>query len=244
MSGLVLRLAGPLQSWGEHSAFTLRDTQRFPTRSGLIGLLSAALGLHRGGPLTSFESLTFTVRIDRPGLTITDFHTIGGGNEPARTVPTAEGKRRPAGKGTIVTRRNYLSDAQFTVAVEGPGEMLARVAAALATPRWQPYLGRRSCPPEQPLLLRTEVTDPVHDLKYRIPIHDSHRDSVDIVTEGGDLADAITVLADDPVTFDPLHHRYRTRSVTVAPFAGTPEQLWHNDTDNYYAALFEYMGVH
>ncbi|MBF6063512.1 type I-E CRISPR-associated protein Cas5/CasD [Nocardia terpenica] len=243
MTGLVLRLAGPLQSWGEHSAFSLRDTQRFPTRSGLIGLFASARGLDRGQPLTRFDPLRLTVRIDRPGAIITDFHTIGGGNEPARTVPTAEGKRRAAGKGTIVTRRNYLSDAVFTVAVDGPDTVVGELATELAAPRWQPYLGRRSCPPEHPLLLRTDVADPVHDLKYHVPIHDSRRDSIDIVTEDGDPAGTTTTLADVPVTFDPLQRRYRNRSVTTTPFTETPNTLWHRDIGDYYEALFAYMGV-
>ena len=49
--GLLLRLAGPLQSWGMLSHFNERDTARFPTRSGVIGLLAAALGIARDEPL-------------------------------------------------------------------------------------------------------------------------------------------------------------------------------------------------
>ncbi|MGI5473350.1 CRISPR-associated protein Cas5 [Streptomyces sp. CA-132043] len=44
MTGLLLRLAGPLQAWGTSSAFRDRDTAAHPTRSGLIGLLAAAAG--------------------------------------------------------------------------------------------------------------------------------------------------------------------------------------------------------
>ncbi|MBF6331873.1 type I-E CRISPR-associated protein Cas5/CasD [Nocardia transvalensis] len=243
MTGLILRLAAPLQSWGEHSAFSVRDTQRFPTRSGLIGMFAAARGFERGRPLTEFEPLQLTVRIDRPGTIVSDFHTIGGGNEPARTALTAEGKRRQAGKGTIVTRRHYLSDAVFTVAVQGPQEVVGTLAAALDAPWWQPYLGRRSCPPEQPLLLRADVTDASHDLKYKVPIPAAKRPSIDFVADCVDRAGTITELADIPESFDPLQRRYRSRSVTRFPFTEIPDQLWQEDTNAYYSALFEYMGV-
>ncbi|MEU2032837.1 type I-E CRISPR-associated protein Cas5/CasD [Nocardia amamiensis] len=243
MTGLILRLAGPLQSWGEHSAFTNRDTQHFPTRSGLIGMFASAHGYERGKPLTKFEALRLTIRIDRPGVLITDFHTIGGGNDPKHTPLTAEGKRRTAGKGTIVTRRQYLSDAAFTVAVEGPTDVIEPLAAALATPHWQPYLGRRSCPPDQPMLLRTAVDDPVTDLKTAVPIHSKTRPSVDFVEDATTAQTVVTELADIPETFDPLHRRYRRRPVTITRNTSIPAKLWHRRAYDFHEALFTYIAT-
>lgn len=48
MSTLLLRLAGPLQAWGTESKFETRRTEREPTRSGVVGLLMAALGCRPG----------------------------------------------------------------------------------------------------------------------------------------------------------------------------------------------------
>ena len=45
MATLLLRLAAPLQAWGADSKFETRKTNREPTKSGVIGLLAAALGL-------------------------------------------------------------------------------------------------------------------------------------------------------------------------------------------------------
>ena len=45
MTVLLLRLAGPLQAWGVKSRFTVRSTELAPTRSGIIGMLSAAIGV-------------------------------------------------------------------------------------------------------------------------------------------------------------------------------------------------------
>ena len=47
MSTLLLRLAGPMQSWGTDSKFDVRRTQREPSKSGVIGLVAAALGIPR-----------------------------------------------------------------------------------------------------------------------------------------------------------------------------------------------------
>ena len=37
MSTLLLRLAGPMQSWGTDSKFDVRRTGREPSKSGVIG---------------------------------------------------------------------------------------------------------------------------------------------------------------------------------------------------------------
>lgn len=154
--GLLLRLTGPLQSWGQHSHFNERDTAPFPTRSGLIGLLAAALGRRRDEPLDDLAHLSLTVRTDRPGLPMRDLHTVGGGLPTKATVTTAEGKKRSGNTGTLLAHRTYLADAAFTVALTTDDThkgLLAEWAQALRAPRWPLYLGRRSCPPEGPLLL-------------------------------------------------------------------------------------------
>lgn len=153
--GLLLRLAGPLQSWGERSHFNERDTARFPTRSGVIGLLAAALGRHRGDNLDDLARLSITIRTDRPGVLLRDLHTVGGGLPAKATVTTAEGKKRSGDTGTLLTHRSYLADAVFTLALTAHGDtgLLTQAASALTTPYWPPYLGRRSCPPEGPLFL-------------------------------------------------------------------------------------------
>ena len=48
MATLLLRLAAPLQAWGSDSKFETRKTDREPTKSGVVGLLAAALGCAPG----------------------------------------------------------------------------------------------------------------------------------------------------------------------------------------------------
>ncbi len=103
---LVLRLAGPLQSWGASSRFTRRTTESAPTKSGVVGLLAGAVGIERGDDtrLAPLAALRFGVRIDQPGTRIRDFHTAHHGVTGA-SMPLSE--------------RFYLADAVFVAAVEG-----------------------------------------------------------------------------------------------------------------------------
>lgn len=138
MAVLLLRLAGPLQSWGDSSRFVRRTTRREPTKSGVVGLLACALGRMRDEPVDDLAALEFGVRADQPGRVVRDFQT----------------ERSLDGKVTMpLSQRYYLADARFLVALGGPEELLRRADAALHDPRWPLYLGRRSCPPEFPLSL-------------------------------------------------------------------------------------------
>lgn len=243
MSGLLLRLAGPLQSWGEHSAFADRDTQSFPTRSGLIGLFAAAYGMRRGELLNRFDKLRFIVRVDQAGLRLTDFQTVGGGRVRHHTVPTAEGGRRSLETATVVSRRHYLSDACFTVGVTGPADLIASLGERLAKPRWHPYLGRRSCPPDQPMLLR-HADDPHTELTDHVPLPrwlpEQGPATVDFVIEGErDAATAVTQLWDVPVSFARLARRFLPRTVSIMPLH-VSEHLWLGKGRTYQEALLAY----
>lgn len=196
MHTLLLRLAGPMQSWGTQSHFTNRDTGQEPSKSGVIGLVCAALGRPRTEPIDDLASLAFGVRVDRPGIVKRDFHT-------------AIGVARSSGgiaKHPIVTERFYLADADFLVGFAGPDLAHLRVIEeAVRAPRWQLFLGRKSFLPSVPVALpwgaehpgglregmglaealrsepwRTRRTDPLwvadHDrLRSVIEVHDHDR---------------------------------------------------------------------
>ncbi|MER7114106.1 type I-E CRISPR-associated protein Cas5/CasD [Saccharomonospora azurea] len=163
MTGILLQLGGPMQSWGDSSQWNHRQTLGYPTRSGLIGLIAAALGIRRGEDLADLDPLRFTVRVDRPGRRIIDFHTVGGGG---LKLPRAKGGHRDE---PIVSHRHYLSDAVFTIAVAGPDSLMSRVGRALRAPVYAPFLGRRSCPPGGPLVIGA-TDDPMRDLREVVPL--------------------------------------------------------------------------
>lgn len=150
---LLLRLEGPLQSWGYRSRFVNRDTGLEPTKSGVIGLLCCALGRDRAAAPNDLAKLKMHIRVDRPGTLLTDFQTAGGGvfrGSKKYFPPTSDGGKR---KAPVVMEKQYLSDASFTVALEGEASLLQDLASALQDPVWPLSLGRKSCPPSTPVFL-------------------------------------------------------------------------------------------
>ena len=139
---LLLRLAGPMQSWGTHSRFSVRDTGLEPSKSGVVGLLCAALGRPRTAPIADLAVLQMGVRVDREGVMAYDYHT-------AQQVLKASGGI----KDTDVSRRYYLADAVFLVGLQGDEALLQSVHAALRRPLWPLYLGRKAHVPGQPIWL-------------------------------------------------------------------------------------------
>ncbi|MFJ6940543.1 type I-E CRISPR-associated protein Cas5/CasD [Streptomyces sp. NPDC101132] len=165
--GLILHLSGPLQAWGGPAQANIRPTYRQPTRSALTGLLACCLGRDRGADNTDLDQLRYTIRTDRPGTLLADYHTVGGGSHyPLQGLTTADGGTRDA---PIVSTRYYLTGAAFTLAVTGPTPVLDTVEHALTNPAWTPYLGRRSCLPDTPILL-TRTPTAVRDLDHT-PLH-------------------------------------------------------------------------
>lgn len=150
---LFLRLEGPLQSWGERSRWSVRDSAPEPTKSGVIGLLGCALGLGEDEPLRALaEALTMGVRVDRPGIRLVDYHTIGGGyDEPMLLTAEGKPKRSSGSPHTEISLRAYLCDASFLVAMQGPDALIAQLAEAVQAPVWPFFLGRKSCPPSRPV---------------------------------------------------------------------------------------------
>lgn len=142
---LLMRLSGPMQAWGTRSRFDHRDTEREPSKSGIIGLLCAALGRSRSEPVDDLASLRMAVRIDQPGRIERDFHTI-----THERFLLVSGKRE---KRTVVSDRFYLADAKFLVGLEGGVEMLEVLSEALYNPRWMLFLGRKAFVPGEPVWL-------------------------------------------------------------------------------------------
>jgi len=145
VSTLLLRLAGPMQAWGTQSRFEVRDTEREPTKSGVIGLLCAALGRARSEPIDDLVALSMAARVDSEGTVETDYHTAG-----------TSGIRRASGslrEEAVLSRRYYLADADFLVGISGDEMLLRTIDEALDRPHWQLFLGRKSMPPSWPVRL-------------------------------------------------------------------------------------------
>jgi CRISPR system Cascade subunit CasD len=148
---VLLRLEGPLQSWGTRSRFGWRDTENEPSKSGVLGLVGAALGMRRDDEATlgRLAASRLAVRVDREPTRMTDYHTVGDGVFKGRTDYTLFGT-----KSAVLTHRDYLMGASFLAALGFEDDALARrVDEALASPSWPLFLGRRSCPPSLPVFV-------------------------------------------------------------------------------------------
>lgn len=217
---LILRLDGPMQAWGTHTYEDSRPSNNFPTRSGLLGLIGACLGLDRQDrPALErlSQSLEFTIRVDRQvnrfgneaprdkhTLKLSDFHTVLDARKVDGTV----------NKNPIVSRRDYLYDAVFTVAImERPGAdyPLERIIQALRRPLYTPVLGRRSCPLARPLLESGEIME-VEDAKAALDQIPPGKGL--IYAEGELLVNARPLPIRDVPVYD-RHRQFGTRRIYV-----------------------------
>jgi len=143
-----------MQSWGLQSRFLERDTGLEPSKSGVVGLLCAAQGKLRDdtNAIQELANLKMGVRVDCPGVLRYDYHTAQNVREAnAKTVNLDEGK----GVRDSISRRYYLSDAAFLVALESENSvLLTRLQGALQNPRWTLFLGRKAFPPSAPIYLK------------------------------------------------------------------------------------------
>ena len=153
MNTLLLRLAGPMQSWGTQSRFFTRDTGIEPSKSGVTGLICAALGWGRETSLEDMARLRMGVRVDQAGTMKRDYQTAGGGTQPDGT-PYGVRRASDTRGDTVLSDRYYLADADFLVGLESDDDaLLHRIEDALQRPVWQLYLGRKAFVPSVPVYI-------------------------------------------------------------------------------------------
>jgi CRISPR system Cascade subunit CasD len=212
MSTLLLRFAAPLQAWGAESKFERRGTGREPTKSGVIGMLAAALGRRRDESVDDLVSLKFGVRIDRPGQITRDFHIA------------------KSQKQTYVTNRYYLEDAVFLVGLEGEKSLLQKLDSAVLSPFFPIFLGRRSCPPTGQISLGMREGTLEEVLCSEPSLVESSTGSPAILVMDADEI-GFYRQRDLPISFNPQHRKFAYRyihtdiisSTTHNPFEGEVE---------------------
>lgn len=152
MNGFILHLQGPMMSFGDTGFGQLREAGPYPSRSAVLGILAAALGISRGDTrlLDLHRALRVHVATVRAGSLGMDYHTVKpSGYEEPDELPN---RRSPADVNSVQTYRGYHHDAHFVALVGGnDGDLMAACRKALDEPVFTPFLGRRSCPPATPL---------------------------------------------------------------------------------------------
>lgn len=178
---LLFRLHGALASWGDIAVGDIRPSYRYPSKSAVIGLIAAALGVERDehDKQSELAKLNFSVRIDAMGIPLEDYHTVQAPSEQAIKHDRAKecwtrldeieaikmrviSSQSSAEAGAIQSRRTYYCDSVFTVALsENENNKinwhileiseLKDIIDFLIKPRFVLYLGRKSCPLGLPL---------------------------------------------------------------------------------------------
>ncbi|MFH1851677.1 MAG: type I-E CRISPR-associated protein Cas5/CasD [Candidatus Neomarinimicrobiota bacterium] len=188
---LAIKLQGLMQAWGGHTYEDFRHSEVVPTRSGVLGLLAACIGIDRHN-ITRLENLSasiaLAVRVDSKPTRITDFHTV----EKARKVDGTPNDN------PVVSRREYLCDAFYTLLVWNTlstGISIDTIAEKVREPVYTPFLGRRSCPLGQPLFIGFITSDNLADAYRQIEPKGGVIYSDERINEN----DAIWRLRDEPV---------------------------------------------
>lgn len=162
---LLFRLYGPMCSWGDIAVGETRPSFAYPTKSAVLGMVAAALGIKREEDDKHqhlAESYAFAVLVEDMGVPLVDYHTaqVPPGKEQYFTrkdelnlIPKSELK-------TILSTRDYRMDAIYTVALCEQTEnqwSVEKLQEALISPVFTLYLGRKSCPPS--LLLQPKIVE-------------------------------------------------------------------------------------
>ncbi len=160
MDYLLFRPYGPMASWGEIAVGETRHTSSYPSKSAIIGLLAAALGIKRTEPEKQQQmqqGYALAVEVYSQGTLLRDYHTaqmpdsVGKFTYRTRRDELVLGKVR---LGTILSSREYRSDALALVAVKALPDApcdLQTIKKHLEEPRFHLYLGRKSCPLAAPM---------------------------------------------------------------------------------------------
>lgn len=223
MHTLLLRLNGPLQSWGSGSLYDNRDSDYYPTKSGVIGLVAAALGLKRGESLEELNSLRFGVRIDHQGDYVRDFQITDMGEKLNKNLSS----------------RFYLSDATFLVGLASDKyELLSQISNAIHHPKYAIFLGRKACPPTLPLKIGI-VDEGLYEAlcSYQWLIPEWRRNSLFLGREKMELRIIVeseegALKKDVPISYEANYRQYGYRNIKEMPGKIVYNVTFVNETDH------------
>lgn len=156
---LVFQLYGPLASWGNIAVGESRHSDTYPSKSAVMGLVAAALGIRRSDDVPHQQlcnSYGYGVKVISTGTMMRDYHTTQAPPMQKKVVHYTRRDELSASKlGTILSTREYRCDSFAVVAlwvlVPNPPYPLKQLAKALLMPKFVLYLGRKSCPLGLPL---------------------------------------------------------------------------------------------
>lgn len=231
MEYLVFRLYGPLASWGETAIGEARPSGFYPSRSALLGLVAATMGVERDDAVGLEQlrvSLGFAVKTHVHGDLLRDYHTA---QMPSRSKAAHYRTRRDElaiakeQLNTVLSSRDYRMDGVWVVAVwlKQPSQLtLESLEGKLRKPVFTPYLGRKACPLALPLMAQRVEGSLKEALDTEFPpiLDTSKQDSFFIKNHG-----AVTYIWEGDATALGDEALVQTRNVWDEPISRTPWQF-------------------
>ncbi|MCX7647226.1 MAG: type I-E CRISPR-associated protein Cas5/CasD [Elusimicrobiales bacterium] len=223
---LLLWFEAPLQSWGADSKFDRRDTLKFPTKSGVYGLILSAMGAsgEQKELLEKLSSMEMTVisytKENQKNLLLLDYHTVGGGYdlndawENLHIPKKTNGKKPNEVLGNKITYRYYLQNAKFGIILQIPMELKDNIEKSLKNPKYHIYLGRKNCIPTDIVFRGFYETKEKALEKLKEISNDKELKEEFIVLEGRQEGDESFYINDVPIQFGKFK-KYKDRLITI-----------------------------
>lgn len=190
MPTLLLKFNAPLQAWGTSLKLKNHETDIYPSKSGVVGMIASAMGRRRDADISDLAKLKFGVRIDQSGILVDDFQ-----------VSEVSVKEKKIG------HRKYLSDACFTCGIEAESSELEMIKEALCHPANALFLGRRGCPVTADLVIKI-VDD---SLGEALENYDKENGFKQIIMDTDNIFGE--AVRDVPVSFSPFNRQYQYRFI-------------------------------
>lgn len=208
---LLLKFAGPLQSWGTDSKFETRYTDFYPSKSAVIGMIAASFGYRRDEDekIKQLNDLDFAVRVDQRGNLLRDYQ-----------IATAY---KPDGRfeRNYVTNRYYLEDAIFVVAIGGEDDFIDKIEQSLRNPYFQTFFGKRSNPINPDFILDKTNQGVVESLEniswqagnwYKKEYKNKSRLELEVYIDGDLIKESVSKFRKDRVeSFSQKHRQFGYR---------------------------------
>jgi CRISPR system Cascade subunit CasD len=219
---LALMLDAPMQSWGFASRFQRRTTALHPTRSGIMGMICAALGVDKGSDseavwlerLGAVSLTVFAISRQPDGCRepldirrLEDFHTVLKTRKASGAIS----------KDAVISHRQYLLDAKFGVILAGSQATLEQVHGALNNPRWGVWFGRKNCIPAAPIC-RGGVKESLEEVMGKLDLANRNLGEFSCVKEVVSFDEGTDTLMDVPVNFKT--REFKPRRIRQVPAGG------------------------
>ncbi len=206
---LILKTEG-MSAYGLQTFDVHRRVNHFPTRSAVMGLLGAAMGITRQRHSDLYElseKLSIAVQVNQCGEKVVDYHTVQNFRSPQGKIQS----------GTKPTYREYWCDSEHTFAITADAKLVTEITEKVKKPVFNLFLGRKSCPLIRPLF------DSIVD-------EENPADTLKSLGYGGQVFSDIsgenqvaTLQVRDKTTLEPRKYGMRTVYVCASPVDETIE---------------------